>query len=195
MAKTRGGHSSSYKPHVQPSSPPPADVAPPPVGPLVDATPPSAGPPITDPTAAPVASLATSTTVVVVVQGASSPAAPAPRNYNTRVRPTPSSPPHPRPSKRASPPKRARISGPGESSSSQAQEPQSPPIQGPTSDFPLDLSPASLIRRPIFHCGPIIGNSDCSAKELHNEIFYDIYDFAALPKLKDSMRLVQRYSL
>ena len=43
---------------------------------------------------------------------------PAPRRYATRVGPIPPSPPHPRPTWRAPPSKRARTSGPGESSSS-----------------------------------------------------------------------------
>ena len=63
-----------------------------------------------------------------------------------------------------------------------SQEPQSPHVQGPDDDLPPDLSPVSIIRRPLFHCGPIIGNSDCSTKEVHYE-------------LRDSMRRVQRYSL
>ena len=152
----------------------------------------NAAPPPADPPAAdPAASLASPAAADVAVQGAPVPAAPAPCRYDTRVGPTPPSPPHPRPFKRASPPKR----DPGESSSSRAQEPQSPPVQGPAADFPLDLSTASLIRRPIFHCGPITGNSDCSAKELHNENFYDISDFVALSELRDSMWLVQQYSL
>ena len=39
------------------------------------------------------------------------------------------------------------------------------------------------------------GNLDCSAKELLNKTFYDVSDFVALPELRDSMRLMQRYSL
>ena len=91
---------------------------------------------------------------------------------------------------------RARTSGLGESSASRAQEHLSSPTQeGPASDIPQDESPGSIIRRPILHCGPIPGNSDCSSKDLHNEYFYDFLAFAALPELRDSMQLVQRYSL
>ena len=57
------------------------------------------------------------------------------------------------------------------------------------------MSPSSLIRRPTLYYGPIPGNVDCSVKDLNDEIFYDISAFAALPELKDSMRLVHRYSL
>ena len=42
---------------------------------------------------------------------------------------------------------------------------------------------------------PSIGNSDYSTTEVHCETYYDFPSFAADPKLKDSMRLVQRYSL
>ena len=36
---------------------------------------------------------------------------------------------------------------------------------------------------------------DCIGKDLHNEHFYDLTAFAALPELWDSMRPVQRYHL
>ena len=73
--------------------------------------------------------------------------------------------------------------------------PHSPPIQGPATDFSLNLSPTSIIRRPIFHCSLITGKSDCSIKEVHSETYYNFPTFAADPELKDSMRLAQRYSL
>ena len=123
------------------------------------------------------------------------PSAPTPRRYDTWVRFTPPSPPHPRPSRRASPPKRARTSGLGESSNSRPQEPPSSPPQSPAPGSPQDLSLSSLIRRPTLYCGPIPGNADCSVQDLHDEIFYDISAFFALPELRDSMRLVHRYSL
>ena len=157
---------------MRPSSPPPADA---------DAA--SAAGQSTPPIAAATAS------------HAPIPATPAPRKYDTRVGPTPPSLPHPRPSRRAPPLKRARTSGLGESSSSRPQEPHSPPVQGPADDFSPDLPPTSIIRRPIFHCGPIIGNSDCNTKEVHSETYYDFPAFAIDPELRDSMRLVQRYSL
>ena len=56
----------------------------------------------------------------------------------------------------------------------------------------MDLSPASIIRRPIFHYDPIIRNSDCSTKDLHSEVYYDLPAFAEDLELRDSMRLVQR---
>ena len=39
------------------------------------------------------------------------------------------------------------------------------------------------------------GKTDCSNKDFHNEHFYDISAFANLLELRDSMGLVQRYSL
>ena len=176
MAKTRGGH--SFKPRVRPSFPSPADATIAPAG----VTAPAAG------QSTPPATAATSSYAPI-------PDAPTPRRYDTRVRPTPPYPPHLRPSWRAPPSKRAWISGPSESSSLRPQEPHSPPVQGPADDFSLDLSPTFIIRRSIFHCCPITGNLDCSTKEVHNKTYYDFLAFAANPKLRDSMRLVQRYSL
>ena len=155
---------------------------------------PSSPPPV-DAAAALVAGQSTPPVVAAAASHALIHAAPAPYRYDTRVGPTPLSPPHLRPSWRAPPLKRARASSPGESSSSSPQKPHSPPVQGLAADFSLDLSPASIIRCPIFHCGPIIGNSGCSTKEVNNKTYYDFLAFAANPELKDSMRLVQQYSL
>ena len=121
--------------------------------------------------------------------------APAPRTYHTGVGSVPPSPPHPRPSRRAPPSKRARTSGPRESSSSKPQKPQSPTNQSPAGALPLDLSPASLIRRPYFHYSPIPKNIDYSARDLHDEVHYDLSALAEDPELRDLMRLVKRYSL
>ena len=121
--------------------------------------------------------------------------APAPRRYHTRVSTIPPSPPHPRPSWRAPPSKRARTSDPGESSNSKPPEPQSPPTHGPAGDLPPDLSPVSIIWRPYFHYSPIPGNTDCSERDVHVEIYYDLPAFAEDPELRDLMPLVQRYSM
>ena len=59
----------------------------------------------------------------------------------------------------------------------------------------LDLSPASIIRRLFFHYIFIPGNVDCSARDLHGEVRYDLPAFAEDPELRESMLLVQRYSL
>ena len=109
-------------------------------------------------------------------------AAPAPRRYHTRVGPTPPSSPHPKPSRRAPPSKKAQTSSPGESSSSRPQKPQSPPHQGLAGAPPLDPSPASIIRKPLFHCNPIPGNVDCSKRDLHAEVHYDLLSFSEDPR-------------
>ena len=120
------------------------------------------------------------------------PIALAPRRYDTRAGPFL---PYPRPSWRTLPPKWAWTSGPCESSSLRPQKPHSPHVQGLAGDISPDLSPASIIRCPIFHCSPITGNSDCSTREVHSKTYFDLPAFVADPKLRDSMRLVQRYSL
>ena len=57
------------------------------------------------------------------------------------------------------------------------------------------MSPASIIRQPYFHCNLIPKNYDCISRDLHSEVYYDLPPFTADPKLIDSMRLVQRYSM
>ena len=101
---------------------------------------------------------------------------------------------HPRPPRRAPPSKRIRTSGQGESSRSMPDPSQSPVAQSPARSSP-QLSPASRIRRPLFHCDPIPGNVDCRAKDFHGELFYDITALTADPQFRDSMRLVHKYSL
>ena len=102
-------------------------------------------------------------------------------------------PSHPRPTRRAPPPRRAHTSSPEESSTSRPRAPPSPPYQG--IDGAPDLSPAPIIRLPYFHCSPISGNADCSARDLHGEVYYDLPAFSEDPELRDSMLLVQRYNL
>ena len=119
--------------------------------------------------------------------------APAQRRYHTRVGPTPPAPLHPRPSRRAPPPKRARISGPGESSTSRSRAPPSSSYQGIVGAS--DLSPASIIKRPYFPCDPIPGNVNCRGRDFHREGYYDLQAIAADPELRDSILLVQRYHM
>ena len=47
----------------------------------------------------------------------------------------------------------------------------------------------------MFSCDPIPGNVNCCAKDLHRESYFDIPALAADPRFRDSMLLVQRYSL
>ena len=103
----------------------------------------------------------------------------------------PPSPMHPPPPRRAPPSKRARTSSSGESSRSRP-EPSPPPTAQSSSP---QLSPASRIRRPLFSYNPIPGNVNCRAKDFHEESYYDIPALVADPRFRDSMRLVQRYSL
>ena len=98
---------------------------------------------------------------------------------------------HLQPPRRASPSKRAQTSNPRESSRPRPK-PSPPPAAQSSSP---QLSPALRIRRPMFSCGPIPGNMNCSAKDFHGESYYDIPALAADPRFRDSMRLVQRYSL
>ena len=119
--------------------------------------------------------------------------APVKRRYHTRVGPTPPSYSHPRPARRAPPAKRARTSGPGESSTLRSRAPPSPPYQG-ISRAP-DLCPASIIRRPYFPYDPIPGNVDCRDRDFHGEVYYDLPEFSADLELRDSMLLMQRYHL
>ena len=58
-----------------------------------------------------------------------------------------------------------------------------------------NLFPASIIRRPYFHCSPIPRNADYSARDLHGEVYYDLPTFSKGSELRDSMLLVQRYHL
>ena len=113
------------------------------------------------------------------------------RRYQTRVGPRAPSPLHLRPRRRAPPSKRARTSGPSESSWSRP-EPSPPPADQSSSP---QLSPASRIRRPIFSYDPILGNINLRARDFHMESYYDIPALTADQRFRDSMRLIQRYSL
>ena len=95
---------------------------------------------------------------------------PPSRRYQTRVGPRAPSLVHLRPHRRASPSKRARTSGPGESSRSRP-EPLPPPADESSSP---QLSPASRIRCLMFSCDSILGNVDLRARDFHGEPYYDI---------------------
>ena len=121
---------------------------------------------------------------------------PPSRRYHTQVGPRPPPPPpppppslvHPRPHRRAPPSKRARTSGPRESSQSRP-EPSPPPAAQSSSP---QLSSASRIRRPMFSCYPIQRNVNCHAKDFHGESYYDIPALVVDPRFRDSMRLYLR---
>ena len=95
-------------------------------------------------------------------------------------------------SRRARPSKRARTSGPGESSSSR---PEPSPSAAPEESSSPRLSPASRIRRPLFVGHPIPGNVGLHARDFHGESYYDVPALIADPRFRDSMRLIEHYSL
>ena len=104
----------------------------------------------------------------------------------------PSPVPQPR-SRRVRPSKRARTSGPGESSSSRPQS--SPFTSAAEATSSPQLSPASRIRRPLFVGNPILGNVRLHRRGFHQELYYDVPTLTADPKFRDSMRLIEDYSL
>ena len=101
------------------------------------------------------------------------------RRYQTRMGPRAPSPVPQRRFRRARPSKRARTSGPGESSSSRPQLSPSTPVVEETSS--PQLSPASRIRRPLFVGTPIPGNVGLHAGDFHGESFYDVPALTADP--------------
>ena len=115
------------------------------------------------------------------------------RRYQTRMAPRAPSPVPQRRSRRARPCKRARISGPGESSSSKPQPSPATSAAGTTSS--PQLSPASRIRRPLFVGNPISGNVRLHRREFHQESYYDVSALMVDPRFRDSMRLIEHYSL
>ena len=115
------------------------------------------------------------------------------RRYQTRMGPRAPSPVPQRRSRRARPSKRTRTSGPGESSSSKPQP--SPATSAVEATSSPQLSLASRIRRPLFVGNPIPGNVRLHRREFHQESYYDVPALMADPRFKDSMRLIEHYSL
>ena len=115
------------------------------------------------------------------------------RRYQTRMGPRAPSLVPERRSRRARPSKRARTSGPGESSSSRPQS--SPVTSAVEATSSPQLSPASRIRRPLFVGNPIPGNVRLHRREFHQESYYDVPELMADPRFRDSMRLIEHYSL
>ena len=115
------------------------------------------------------------------------------RRYQTRMGPRAPSPVPQRRARRVRPSKRARTSGPGESSSSR---PPSSPVAAAAEETPSpQLSPASRIRRPMFVGNPIPGNAELHSRPFQQESFYDVPGLMADPRYQQSMRLIERYSL
>ena len=115
------------------------------------------------------------------------------RSYQTRIGPRAPSPVPHRRSRRARPSKRALTSSPGESSSSRPQP--SPATSAAEVTSSPQLSPASRIRRPLFVGNPILGNVRLHSREFHQESYYDVPALMADHRFRDSMRLIEHYSL
>ena len=95
--------------------------------------------------------------------------------------------------RRARPSKRARTSGSDESSSSRPQP--WPVTSAAEATSSPQLSPASRIRRPLSVGNPIPGNVWLHRRGFHQESYYDVPALTADPRFRDSMRLIQDYSL
>ena len=115
------------------------------------------------------------------------------RRYQTRMGPQAPSPVPQRRVRRARPSKRARTSGPGKSSSSQPQP--SPVTSAAEATSSPQLSPASRIRRPLFVGNPIPGNVRLHCRPFHQESYYEVPALRADPRFRESMRLIEDYSL
>ena len=115
------------------------------------------------------------------------------RRYQKQMGPQAPSPVPQRQSRRAQPSKRANTSGPGESSSSRPQP--SPSTSAAEATSSPQLSPASRIRRPLFAGHPIPGNVELHSRDFHGESYYDVPTLMADPRFRDSMRLIEHYSL
>ena len=113
------------------------------------------------------------------------------RRYQTRMGPQAPSPVPQRRSMRARPTKRARTSGPGESSSSRPE----PSLSATETTSSPQLSPASRIRRPLFVGHPIPGNVGLYSRDFHGESYYNVSALMADPRFRDSMQLIEHYSL
>ena len=165
MVRTRGG--SRLRPRVKFSTPEREEHAPVPA-------------PVPDPVPAPVPEA-----VSEEPQGF--------RRYQTQMGPRAPSPVPQRRSRRARPSKRARISGPGEPSSSRPQP--SPATSAAEATSSPQLSPASRIRRALFVGHPIPGNVALHSRDFHAESYYDVPTLMANHRFRESMRLIEHYSL
>ena len=115
------------------------------------------------------------------------------RRYQRRMGPRAPSPVARMRVRRARPSKRASTSGPGESSSS--RPPPSPVASVAEATSSPQLSPASRIRRPMFVGNPIPGNARLHRRPFHQESCYDVPALRADPRYRESMRLIEDYSL
>ena len=115
------------------------------------------------------------------------------RRYQTRMGPRAPSPVPRRRVRRARPSKRARTSSPGESSST--RPPPSPVASAAEATSSPQLSLALRIRVPRFVGNPIQGNARLHRRPFHQESFYDVPALRADLRYRESMRLIEEYSL
>ena len=115
------------------------------------------------------------------------------RRYRTWMGPRAQSLVPQRRSRRARPSKRAHTSGLGESSSTRPQP--SPVTSAAEATSSPQFSSASRIRRPLFVGNPIPGNVRLHRREFYQESYYDVPALTADPRFRDSMRLIEDYSL
>ena len=147
----------------------------------------------------------------------SAPTSPPTKRYNTRISLTITSASSSKGQKSGTGPpmKKAKVSEPidlTESSSEPESEPtpspppvkKSPPpakkpqpSQTPTkeSQIPSSMTPEVVIKCPMVTQPPIEGNLDCRVMSFHSELCFDIATFRIQPELRESFRLLQRYSM
>ena len=113
------------------------------------------------------------------------PSSPPQRRYSTWRPPT--SPP-PEPLVCRIPPKRARTSGPVETSRHAQLDSQAPGDSQRSSD----IAPEAIIKRPMVIVPPIEGNSDCRGMPFHSELYFDIEAMRQQLELQDLFGLLQR---
>ena len=108
---------------------------------------------------------------------------PPQHRYETRRPPT--SPPL-EPSVCHTPTKRARTSGPGESSRHSQPDPRAPT----NSQRSSSISPEAIIKRPMVTAPPIEGNSDYRARPFNSKLYFDLEAIRQQPELRDSFGLL-----
>ena len=106
------------------------------------------------------------------------------QRYQTQMGPRAPSPVPQWRARRARPSKRARTSGPVESSS--FRPPPSLVASAADTTSSQQLSPASRIRRPMYVGHPIPGNTALHSRVFHQESFYDVPTLTADPRFRDS---------
>ena len=114
------------------------------------------------------------------------------RRYQTRMGPRAPSPVPQRRSKMARPSKRARTSGPGESSSSSHSRRLLHQLQRRhlRHSYPQPRGSGGPYSRH-----PIPGNVRLHSRDFHGESYYDVPTLMADHRFRDSMRLIEDYSL